>query len=131
LVIFSSVAIRIASVYVKYRCECILDTNSMPELLMRCPDHGETVRDWSSVYKTSERVVIHWRDGLASFALHKVEYDQFGFPGRISKDGLTPVFPTTAELAHYARDMGLSMEEVSNIFNDRYIEYREFYSDHD
>ena len=113
--------------YVKYRCGCILNTNSMPDLPMRCPEHAEDVRDWSSVFKNPERVVIHWHDGLAGFALHKVEYDQYGFPSRLEKLGITPVFSTTAELAHEARRVGFTMEEVSDIFNDRYIEYREFF----
>ena len=113
--------------YVKYKCGCILDTKSMADPLTRCPDHDEPVRDWSSVYKNPERVVIHWHDGLAGFALHKVEYDQYGFPKKVERLGITPVYTTTAELAQEARAMGLTMEEVSDIFNDRYIEYREFF----
>jgi hypothetical protein len=116
-------------VFVKYRCKCIADTSKMSALVMRCPEHNERIKDWGSAYKSPYRVVIHWRDGAAGFALHKVEYDEHGFPLSIEKTGLTPVFPTTAALAHETRNKGFTMDEVSNIFYDRYIEFKEFFEE--
>ena len=113
--------------YVKYKCDCITDTNSTPVLSVHCPEHGDSIKDWSSVFKSPYRVVIHWHDGTTGFAMHKVGYDQYGFPKSIDRETITPVFPTTADLAHEARRMGFTMEEVSDIFYDRYLEYREFF----
>src|SRR5688572_24601158 len=108
----------------------MFDMGSMPDLMMRCPDHGERVKDWSSDLKPLYRVVIYWRDGKAGFALHEVEYDQYGFPKSIGRS-VSPVYDTTADLAHEARVKGYSMEEVSDIFNDRYLEYREYFPEQD
>jgi hypothetical protein len=114
-------------VYVKYKCNCVEDTTSLPALALRCRQHGSEIKDWSSDYQSPYRVVIHWRAEGAEFALHKVEYDQNGFTCKMSMEGITPRYHTTAELARETRSMGLNMEEVSNIFYDRYLEYREFY----
>ena len=113
--------------YVKYKCDCIADTNSTPVLSVCCLNHGDSIKDWSSVYKSPYRVVIHWQDGMAGFAIHKVEYDQYDFPRSIERLSITPIYPTTAELAHELREMGFTMEEVSDIFYDRYLEQREFF----
>ena len=103
----------------------------MAALLIRCPKHHDNIKDWGSDYRSPYRVVIHWREGSATFALHKVEYDQYGFPSQISRDGITASYRTTAELAQEARCLGLDMDQVSNIFYDRYLEYREFFPDKD
>lgn len=113
--------------YVKYRCNCIVDTRACGSLSVRCPKHNERIKDWGSDYRTVYRVVIHIRNGVAHFALHEVDYDEMGFASRISKEAATPVYRTTSELAAQARGMGMDMETVSNIFYDRYLEYTEFY----
>ncbi|MEW6729769.1 MAG: hypothetical protein AB1489_00395 [Acidobacteriota bacterium] len=111
----------------KFRCNCILNTNTMPALVLCCAEHNEGIKDWSSDYQSPYRVVIHWRGDTAAFALHKAEYDAYGFPITLSAEAITQIFPTTAELAQEARRMGLGMDAVSDIFYDRYLEYKEFY----
>ncbi|MBL8150386.1 MAG: hypothetical protein JNN15_10720 [Blastocatellia bacterium] len=110
--------------FVRYRCNCIADVTK--GLILRCTKHNAAIKDWASDYRSPLRVVIHWQDGKAGFALHKVEYDQHGFIASIEEQAATAIFPTTAELATDARRIGFSMEEVSNIFYDRYLEYKEF-----
>jgi hypothetical protein len=104
-----------------------MNIESMPELSLRCARHDESIRDWSSEFKSPYRVVIHWRDEIAGFALHEIEYDGYGFPAAMSRISITPIFKTSAQLAQEARNMGLTMEQVSDIFLDRYLEYREFF----
>lgn len=117
-----------AKVYVRYQCDCIAEIADQRSLQIRCPQHNTAIKDWASVYRSPQRVVIHWLDGQARFALHKVDYDQYGFP-LIHQDKLTKLCDTTAELAQEAHNMGLDMTAVSNIFYDRYIEYQESFTE--
>jgi hypothetical protein len=112
---------------VKYQCGCVTNTNEMKTLEIRCLTHNQAITDWGSDYKSDYRVVIHWEDGKAQFALHKVFYDEKGF-AQAEKEPTTAIYPTTVELAKEARKMGMSMEEVSNIFYDRYLEGQELFS---
>lgn len=111
---------------VKYQCGCVVNTSEMKALQIRCLTHDQAITDWGSDYQSPYRVVIHWQDGKASFALHKVFYDEKGF-ACAEKEPLTAIYPTTVELAKEARNMGMSMEEVSNIFYDRYLEGQELF----
>lgn len=113
--------------YVRFKCECVLDTDSAATLVVRCPQHNEGIKDWSSDYQSPLRVVIHWRDGKAHFALHKVTYDERGFAVSMEHEAATPIYPTTAALAAEARRLGFDMQGVSDIFYDRYLEFLEFY----
>lgn len=115
--------------FVKYKCNCVVDTKEVSALAVKCAQHGENIKDWSSNFQHQYRVVIHWHEGETGFALHKVSYDDHGFAATVSTKPVTKIFATTAELSAEARKMGLSMEEVSDIFYDRYIEFREFFND--
>lgn len=118
---------EVESVQVKYRCGCVADTAKMTSLQIRCPQHHDNITDWSSEYRSPYRAVIHWQEGRAGFALHKVEYDEHGFVTALSRESITPIYQTTADLSHEARRLGMSMDEVSDIFYDRYLEYQEFF----
>lgn len=112
---------------VKYQCGCTASTNEMKALEIRCLTHNQAITDWGSDYQSQYRVVVHWQDGKANFALHKVFYDEKGF-AHAEQEPSTAIYSTTVELAKEARNMGMSMEEVSNIFYDRYLEGQELFT---
>lgn len=107
--------------HVKYQCGCMGNVDQSKSLEIRCKEHNQAITDWASDYKSPYRVVIHWQDGKANFALHKVCYDEKGF-AYAESEPITDVYDSTVELVQEARKMGLSMTEVSNIFYDRYLE---------
>lgn len=111
---------------VKYQCGCVASTNEMKSLQIRCLTHDQAITDWGSDYKSQYRVVVHWQDSKANFALHKVFYDEKGF-AHAEKEPTTAIHSTTVGLAKEARKMGVSDDEVSNIFYDRYLEGQELF----
>ena len=110
--------------HVKYQCGCVADTTQMSTLQIRCSIHNQAITDWASDYKSPYRVVIHWQDGHARFALHKVFYNEQGF-ACAEEAPFTAIYNTTVELSKEAHNLGLSMDEISNIFYDRYLEGQE------
>jgi hypothetical protein len=107
--------------HVKYQCGCTANTDESKTLEIRCKDHNQAITDWASDYKSPYRVVVHWQDGKANFALHKVFYDENGF-AHPEKEPITNVYTSTVALSQEARNLGLSGDEISNIFYDRYLE---------